>query len=174
MNFVSYSNSVSKSKANKGFGNKRGNVMGEAKDKKKVLFICTGNSCRSQIAEGWASHLKSDYIEAYSAGIRPIGLSSRAIKVMAEAGVDISMQTSKYIDDLGGIDFDYVVTLCDNASKQCRAFGGGARLIHRAFEDPYFATGTDEEVMAAFRKARDDIRAFVETLPEALESQETQ
>ncbi len=145
--------------------------MGEAKDKIKVLFICTGNSCRSQIAEGWAAHLKFDSIEAYSAGIRPIGVSSRAVKVMAEVGVDISMQTSKHIDDLSGIDFDYVVTLCDNASKQCPVFGGGARLIHRAFEDPYFATGSDKEVTAAFRKARDDIKAFVEMLPEALESQ---
>jgi arsenate reductase len=148
--------------------------MGEARDKIKVLFICTGNSCRSQIAEGWASHLKSDSIEAYSAGIRPIGLSSRAVKVMAEAGADISMQTSKHIDDLGGIDFDYVVALCDNAYKQCPVFGGRARLIHRAFEDPSFATGSDQDVMAAFRKARDDIRAFVETLPQALESQESQ
>jgi arsenate reductase len=148
--------------------------MGQAKDKIKVLFICTGNACRSQIAEGWARELKSDSIEAYSAGIRPIGLSSRAVKVMAEVGVDISTQTSKHIDDLGGIDFDYVVTLCDNASKQCPVFGGRAKLIHRAFEDPYFAKGNDEEVMAAFRKARDDIRAFVETLPETLESREAQ
>lgn len=148
--------------------------MGTARDKVKVLFVCTGNACRSQIAEGWASHLKSDSIDAYSAGIRPIGVSTRAAKVMAEVGVDISKQASKHIDDLCGIDFDYVVTLCDNASEQCPVFGGGARLIHRAFEDPYFATGSDEEVMAAFRKARDDIRAFVETLPKALGSEGAQ
>ncbi len=148
--------------------------MDKARDKKKVLFLCTGNSCRSQIAEGWASHLKPDSIEAYSAGIRPIGVSSRAIKVMAEVGVDISMQTSKHIDDLSAIDFDYVVTLCDNASEQCPVFGGRARLIHRAFEDPYFATGSEEEIMAAFRKTRDQIKTFVEALPEALESENAQ
>ncbi|UCF43169.1 MAG: arsenate reductase ArsC [Planctomycetota bacterium] len=148
--------------------------MSTAKDEIKVLFVCTGNSCRSQIAEGWASHLKSDSIDAYSAGIRPIGVSPRAAKVMAEVGVDISNQASKHIDDLGGIDFDYVVTLCDNASEQCPVFGGGARLIHRAFEDPYFATGSEEEVMAAFRKSRDDIRAFIETLPEALQNEDAQ
>lgn len=148
--------------------------MSTAKDKIKVLFICTGNSCRSQIAEGWASHLKPDSIDAYSAGIRPIGVSPRAVKVMAEVGVDISRQASKQIDDLSGIDFDYVVTLCDNASVQCPVFGGGTMLIHRPFEDPYFATGSDEEVMDAFRKARDDIRAFVETLPEGLEGEGAQ
>lgn len=148
--------------------------MSIAKDKIKVLFVCTGNSCRSQIAEGWASHLKPDSIDAYSAGIRPIGVSLRAVKVMAEVGVDISRQASKRIDDLGGIDFDYVVTLCDNASVQCPVFGGGARLIHRAFEDPYFATGSEEEIAAAFRKTRDQIKTFVETLPEGLESEGAQ
>ncbi len=145
--------------------------MAEAKDKIKVLFLCTGNSCRSQIAEGWARRLKSDSIDVYSAGIRPIGVNSRAIKVMAEAGIDITMQTSKHIDDLHGIDFDYVVTLCDNASEQCPVFGGKARLIHRAFEDPYFATGNEEEIIAAFRKTRDRIKAFIETLPEGLKSE---
>jgi arsenate reductase len=142
--------------------------MAEAKDKLKVLFLCTGNACRSQIAEGWTKQLKSDTIDAYSAGICPIGVSSRAIKVMAEAGVDISKQTSKHVDDLDGIDFDYVVTLCDNAKQQCPLFGGKARLVHRAFEDPYFATGTEERIMRVFRKMRDDIRAFVEKLPQVL------
>jgi arsenate reductase len=148
--------------------------MFQAGKRIKVLFICTGNSCRSQIAEGWASHLKSDSVEAYSAGIRPIGVSPRAVKVMAEVSVDISKQMSKHIDDLNGIDFDYVVTVCDNAKEQCPVFGGGAKLIHRAFEDPYFATGSEEEIMAAFRKTRDQIKAFVEALPEALESRDAQ
>ncbi len=142
--------------------------MANTKDKIKVLFLCTGNSCRSQMAEGWAGHLKSDTIDAYSAGIRPIGVSSSAIKVMAEVGVDISKQTSRHVDDLDGIDFDYVVTLCDSAKQQCPVFAGKAKLVHRAFEDPYFATGTEEQITQVFRKTRDDIRAFVEKLPQVL------
>ena len=142
--------------------------MRETKGKIKVLFLCTGNSCRSQIAEGWANHLKSDVIEAYSAGIRPIGVNPKTIEVMAEAGVDISGHTSKNIDDLAGIDFDYVVTVCDNAKEQCPVFPGHAKLVHKSFEDPYFANGSEEEIMAVFRKVRDQIRAFVEELPEIL------
>jgi arsenate reductase len=138
------------------------------KEKIKVLFLCTGNSCRSQIAEGWARHLKGNVIDAYSAGIRPIGVSSRAIKMMAEAGVDISMHQSQHIDEFSGIDFDYVVTLCDNASESCPVFSGKARIVHKPFDDPYFASGSEEEIMATFRKVRDDIKAFVEKLPEIL------
>ena len=137
-------------------------------DRINVLFLCTGNSCRSQIAEGWARHLKSDVIEAYSAGIRPIGVNPKTIKVMAEAGVDISGQTSKGVDELTGIDFDYVVTVCDNAREQCPVFPGRAKLFHKAFDDPYFATGSEEEIMAEFRRVRDQIKAFVEELPEIL------
>jgi len=137
--------------------------------KLNILFLCTGNACRSQIAEGWARHLKSDSINAYSAGINPIGVSSRAIKTMAEAGVDISNHTSKHIDDLKGIDFDYVITLCDNAAQNCPVFPGKAKVIHKPFKDPYFATGSEEHVMAQFAKVRDQIRDFVNTLPENLE-----
>jgi arsenate reductase len=144
--------------------------MSESNEKFRVLFLCTGNSCRSQIAEGWARHLKADVVDAYSAGIRPIGVSSRAIKTMAEAGVDISSHTSKHIDDLGGIDFDYVVTLCDNAAQNCPVFPGKAKVVHKPFKDPYFATGSEEQVMAEFRKVRDQIRAFIETIPDSLES----
>ena len=143
--------------------------MSETKDKIKVLFLCTGNSCRSQIAEGWARHLKGDVIEAFSAGIRPIGVSRRAIKVMAEAGVDISNHYSKHIDDYSEIDFDYVVTLCEYAAKNCPVFSGKARVIHRPFSDPYFATGSEEQIMALFRKVRDNIKSFVETMPQSLE-----
>jgi len=142
--------------------------MCDTKGKIKVLFLCTGNSCRSQIAEGWAGHLKSDVMEAYSAGIRPIGVSSKTIRVMAEAGVDISGHTSKYIDDLGGINFDYVVTVCDNAREQCPIFPGRTKLIHKAFDDPYFAAGSEDEIMAVFRLVRDQIKTFVEKLPEIL------
>lgn len=136
----------------------------------KILFLCTGNSCRSQMAEGWARHLKEDTIEAYSAGVRPIGVSSRAIKTMAEAGVDISKHTSKHIDDLGEVDFDYVVTLCDNAAQNCPVFPGKAKVIHKPFKDPYFASGSQEQVMAEFRKVREQIKTFIEEIPVSLES----
>jgi arsenate reductase len=142
-----------------------------AKDRIKVLFLCTGNSCRSQIAEGWARHLKGDVIEPYSAGIHPIGVNPRAIKVMAEAGVDISAQKSEHIDELPGIDFDYVITLCDNAREHCPVFGGRAKVIHKPFDDPYFASGSEEQILTTFRKVRDDIRTFVETMPESLEAE---
>jgi arsenate reductase len=142
--------------------------MSEAKEKVKVLFLCTGNACRSQMAEGWARHLKSDVIEAYSAGVWPAGVSSRAIQVMAEAGVDISSQTSDHVDEFLDIDFDYVITLCDNAKEQCPIFSGDTRMIHKAFEDPTFVMGSSEAITAAFRQTRDQIRAFIETLPESL------
>ena len=143
--------------------------MSETKEKIKVLFLCTGNSCRSQIAEGWARHLKGNIIDVYSAGIRPIGVNSRAIKVMAEEGVDISMHQSQHIDEFSEIDFDYVVTLCDNAAENCPVFTGKAKVIHKPFDDPYFASGSEEQIMATFRKVRDDIRTFIETMPEGLE-----
>lgn len=142
--------------------------MCEVKEKIKVLFLCTGNACRSQMAEGWARHLKSDVIEACSGGVWPAGVSSRAIQVMAEAGVDISSQTSDHVDDFLTIDFDYVITLCDNARQKCPVFSGKVKLIHRAFEDPTFVMGSTDAIMAAFRQTRDQIRAFVETLPESL------
>jgi arsenate reductase len=148
--------------------------MTEAKEKIKILFLCTGNACRSQIAESWARHLKSDTVDAYSAGIKPIGVSSRAIKTMAEVGIDISNHTSKHADDLQGVDFDYVITLCDNAAENCPVFPGKAKIIHKPFKDPYFATGTDEQVMAEFRKVRDQIKLFIETLPESLEDKKEQ
>ncbi len=142
--------------------------MSEAERKIKILFLCTGNACRSQMAEGWARYLKSDIIEAYSGGIWPAGVSSRATKVMAEAGVNISSQTSDHVGEFLGIDFDYVITLCDNARESCPVFGGEARLVHKPFKDPVMATGSTDEIMRAFRKTRDKIRAFVETLPESL------
>jgi len=141
------------------------------KEKIKVLFLCTGNSCRSQIAEGWARHLKGNIIDAYSAGIHPIGVSSRAIRAMAEVGVDISMHQSQHTDEFSEIDFDYVITLCDNAAESCPVFHGKTRIVHKPFNDPYFASGSEEQIMASFRKVRDDIRTFVETMPESLEAE---
>jgi arsenate reductase len=140
--------------------------------KVKVLFLCTGNSCRSQMAEGWARHLKGDMIEAYSAGIEKHGLNPRAVKVMAEAGVDITRQWSKTADELGNVDFDCVVTVCGHANETCPAWlRGKARVIHAGFDDPpALARGarTEEEALGHFRRVRDDIRAFVERLPEGL------
>lgn len=141
----------------------------EVKKRFKILFLCTGNSCRSQMAEGWARHLKSDVIEAYSAGISPTEINPRAIAVMREAGVDISRQKAKHIGRFLNVDFDYVVTSCDDARESCPMFGGKAGLVHRSFEDPSFAKGSEEEIMAAFRKSRDEIRAFIETMPESLQ-----
>jgi arsenate reductase len=138
-------------------------------DKIKILFLCTGNSCRSQMAEGWARHLKGDVIEAYSAGIWPASVNPRTIKVMAEAGVDISKQTSKHVDELLRIDFDYVITLCDNARELCPVFPGKAKLIHKGFEDPIAVLGSEEEKLQAYRKTRDDIKELIETLPESLQ-----
>ncbi len=145
--------------------------MSETKEKIKVLFLCTGNSCRSQIAEGWARELKANVIDAYSAGIRPFGVSSRAIKVMAEEGVDISMHKSQHVDEFSGIDFDYVVTLCDNAAENCPVFSGKTRIVYKPFDDPYFASGSEEQIMATFRKVRDDIKTFIETMPESMEGE---
>jgi arsenate reductase len=143
--------------------------MSESGEKKRILFLCTGNACRSQMAEGWAGHLKSDVIEAYSAGVWPAGVSSRAIRAMGEAGVDISSHKSQHVDEFAQIKFDYVITLCDNAREQCPLFAGDVKLVHRAFNDPVMMRGTDDQIIAAFRKTRDEIRAFVETLPESLE-----
>jgi arsenate reductase len=144
--------------------------MDKEKKKLKVLFLCTGNACRSQMAEGWARHLKGDVIEAFSAGVYPVGVSQRAAKVMAEAGVDISRQWCKHVDGLCGIEFDHVVIMCDNAAAQHLVFSGKPKVMRRRFSDPTFIMGSEEAVMESHRKTRDEIRAFVETLPESLES----
>jgi len=139
----------------------------------RVLFLCTGNSCRSQMAEGWARHLKGDRIEPYSAGIETHGLNPDAVRVMAEAGVDIASHRSKHLAELGGIEFDYVVTVCAHAHESCPLFPGKAKVIHVGFDDPpRLAAGaaTEEARLAPYRRVRDEIRAFVERLPEALES----
>jgi len=142
--------------------------------KKKVLFLCTGNSCRSQMAEGWARYLKSDCVEAFSAGIEKHGLNPYAVRVMAEAGVDITAQRSKHVDELN-IDFDYVVTVCAHAHESCPVFPGNAKVVHVAFADPpalAAACETEEEKLNCFRTLRDQIRDFIQTLPEALNSYE--
>jgi len=137
----------------------------------KILFLCTGNSCRSQMAEGWARRLKGDRIEAFSAGIETHGLNPRAVAVMAEAGVDISQHRSKHVDELRPIEFDYVITVCGHANEHCPLFRGKARVIHVGFDDPpklAAAATTEEDRLAPYRRVRDEIRAFIETLPDAL------
>ncbi len=141
-------------------------------DKKKILFLCTGNSCRSQMAEGWARELKGDVLEAYSAGIETHGLNPNAVRVMAEAGVDISAHRSKHVNELLDEGIDYVVTVCDHAAESCPRFPGKAKVIHRSFQDPPAlakTAKTEEEALDHYRRVRDEIKAFVETLPAALE-----
>lgn len=137
----------------------------------RVLFLCTGNSCRSQMAEGWARALRSDSIEPYSAGTDPHGMNRLAVRAMAEAGVDISGHTSKTVDALSGVTFDFVITVCDSANEACPCFPGSAKVVHVGFDDPpKLAKGakTDEDALPHYRRVRDEIRAFVATLPQAL------
>lgn len=141
------------------------------KDKLKILFLCTGNSCRSQMAEGWTRRLQADRIEPYSAGVEARGLDPLAVRVMAEAGVDISGQRSKRLDEFEGVEFDYVVTVCDHARESCPLFPGRTTRVHRSFDDPprlARQARSEEEALAVYRRVRDEIRAFVETLPDSL------
>ena len=142
--------------------------------KLNVLFLCTGNACRSQMAEGWARALKRDVIEAYSAGIETHGMNPNAVKVMAEAGVDISGQTSKNVATLLDVPFDYVVTVCGHANENCPFFPGAAKVVHVGFDDPPALAKSvegEEEKLNCYRRVRDEIRAFVEKLPEILEGE---
>ena len=146
--------------------------MSSATRKLKVLFLCTGNSCRSQMAEGWAHALKGDVIEAYSAGIETHGMNPNAIKVMAEAGVDITGQHSKKADELINVPFDVVVTVCGHANETCPMWlGSKARVVHVGFDDPpklAKTAKTEEEALGHYRRVRDEIRRFVAGLPESI------
>ena len=142
--------------------------------KTRILFLCTGNSCRSQMAEGWANHLKADRIEARSAGIETHGLNPLAVKAMAEAGVDISHHRSKLIGDFINERWDFVVTVCGHAHESCPFFPGQVNIVHVGFDDPpALAKGetTESAAMVHYRRVRDEIRAFVESLPAALQEQ---
>ena len=139
---------------------------------RKVLFLCTGNSCRSQMAEGWTRALLGDDVEAYSAGVETHGLNPHAVMVMAEAGVDISGHTSKHVDSLQHLAFDLVVTVCDKARESCPFFPGAKRMIHVGFSDPPALAGElakqgtgEKEQLQCYRRVRDEIRSFVGTLP---------
>ncbi len=164
--------------------------------KLKLLFLCTGNSCRSQMAEGFANAIKGDCVEAYSAGIETHGLNPSAVKVMAEAGVDITSQRSQHVDEFADVKFDYVVTVCSRANENCPVFAGDAKVLHVGFDDPpklaaqalklaaaapMPATDAPDESAAdgesavdeeaaldIYRRVRDEIRAYVQSLPDAL------
>jgi len=150
--------------------------MPAATPKLKLLFLCTGNSCRSQMAEGWARALKTDVLEPYSAGIETHGMNPNAVKVMAEAGVDISQQRSKKVDELKDVKLDVVVTVCGHADETCPAWlGNKARVVHVGFDDPpklAKSAKSEEEALGHYRRVRDEIRRFVEKLPGSLEQEE--
>lgn len=134
----------------------------------KILFLCTGNSCRSQMAEGWGRRLLEGKAEVFSAGTKPGTVDPRAIAVMAEAGVDISGHRSKHASEFKDVAFDLVVTVCDRARESCPVWFGKAEKLHKSFEDPPFLAKearTEEEALAHYRRVRDEIRAFIETLP---------
>ncbi len=139
--------------------------------KLKILFLCTGNACRSQMAEGWTRQLLGDRVEVWSAGVIAAGLDPRAVQVMREAGVDISSHRSKHVNELLAIPFDRVITVCDHAAEVCPIFPGKVRMMHHGFADPpSLARGaaTEEAALGHYRRVRDEIRAFVATLPEIL------
>ncbi len=149
--------------------------MPDTDHKLKVLFLCTGNSCRSQMAEGWTRAIKGDLIEAYSAGVETHGLNPNAVRVMNEAGVDITSQKSQHIDEFEANDLDVVITVCSHAHDCCPDFKGQAHVVHMAFDDPpklakeLLAGGaSEEEALSCYRRVRDDIRAYIETLPAVL------
>ena len=139
----------------------------------RILFLCTGNSCRSQMAEGWARHLHGDKFEVHSAGIAPAGLHLLAVRVMQEFGIDISGQESKPVSALKDMAFDYVITVCDSARGSCPHFPGNTKVLHVDFEDPAAAKGSEQEVLAVFRRVRDEIKNFISGLPEYLSNRRT-
>lgn len=140
---------------------------------KKILFLCTGNSCRSQMAEGWANQLLAPNYKAFSAGTKPGNLDPRAVMIMAEAGVDISGHRAKGAEEFKGVAFDLVVTVCDNARETCPVWFGKSRKLHQSFEDPPFLAKnapSEEEALAHYRRVRDQIKEFVKNLPATLEA----
>jgi arsenate reductase len=141
------------------------------KKRVRILFLCTGNSCRSQMAEGFAKDLKCAEVEAYSAGIEPRRLDPRAVKIMSEVGIDISGQHSKHLDDVDHVEFDWVITLCGHADANCPSFSRRTKMTHVGFDDPPTLAEnakSEEEALSHYRRVRDEIKAFVERLPEAL------
>lgn len=140
-------------------------------NKLKILFLCTGNSCRSQMAEGWARHLKGDTIEPFSAGIETHGMNPNAVRVMTEAGVDISHHHSKHLNEIKNVPFDWIITVCDNANESCPVFPGKVKRFHISFDDPPKLAKnakTEEEALSHYRRVRDDIKEFISKMPDIL------
>jgi arsenate reductase (thioredoxin) len=129
--------------------------------KKRILVLCTGNSCRSQIAHGYLAHFARNEVEVYSAGIETHGVNPRAIEIMKEDGIDISHHTSNNVNEYAHIEFDFVLTVCDNAKENCPYFPSKAQTLHYNFPDPAKAKGTEEEIMIEFRKVRNMIREYI-------------
>jgi arsenate reductase len=127
---------------------------------KKILVLCTGNSCRSQIAEGFLRHFAGDKAAIYSAGVETHGVNPRAVQTMMEAGIDISQHTSNHVDEYADIEFDAILTVCDNAKERCPVFPSQAQQFHVNFRDPAKAQGTEEEISEAFRSVRDEIEQY--------------
>lgn len=127
---------------------------------KRILVLCTGNSCRSQIAEGYLRYFAGDKAIVYSAGVETHGVNPRAVQTMQEDGIDISQHTSNNMDEYRDIDFDFVITVCDNAKERCPFFPSGAQKFHHNFPDPAKATGSEEEIMAQFRSVRNEIKEY--------------
>jgi len=128
--------------------------------KKRILVVCTGNSCRSQIAEGYLHHFAGDKAEVYSAGVETHGVNPGAVETMKEDGIDISNHTSNNIDEYRNIDFDFVITVCDNAKERCPFFATTAKKLHQNFADPAKATGTEKEIKEQFSKVRQQIKEY--------------
>ncbi len=136
-------------------------------DKKRILILCTGNSARSQMAEGLLRHCAGGRFEVFSAGTRPSQVRPEAIAVMRELGIDISGHRSKSVDEFTGQSFDYVLTVCDNAKEGCPVFPGRSAMIHRSFEDPAAINGSAEERLAVFRRVRDQLKQYLQDFPVA-------
>lgn len=132
--------------------------------KKNILVLCTGNSCRSQLAEGYLRYFHGDKANIYSAGVETHGVNPRAIATMLEDGIDISQHTSNHVDEYLHIPFDLILTVCDHASERCPIFPSSAKRIHNNFPDPAKGTGSEDEIMAEFRKVREQIKAFCKNL----------
>jgi arsenate reductase len=149
--------------------------MASASNKLRILYLCTGNSCRSQMAEGFTNALRGEGFEAHSAGVAPKAVDPRAVRVMAEAGVDISRQASKDVETFLQKPWDWVVTLCDNARESCPFFPGPVKRVHAGFDDPPFLAqdaASEEGALSHYRRVRDQIKAFVLALPGSLQVQE--
>ncbi|HOS49261.1 MAG TPA: arsenate reductase ArsC [Bacteroidia bacterium] len=135
---------------------------------KNILVLCTGNSCRSQIAEGYLQHFGADAVKVYSAGVETHGVNPRAIEIMREDGIDISHHTSNLVDEYIDIPFDLILTVCDNAKERCPYFPSKAERIHYSFSDPAKATGTEEEIKSEFRKVRNEIKEYTQIIMHAM------